>query len=262
MVTAPTDVLKDYLQGAREAVVWKSAMRAAGLLPTTPAVTATKAVEAIRPAMVPPHGAKPMRQRRTVTGATGVSIVLLSTFAGSDCAVRVRRFEMAAGVVAALTLAACASSATGGGSGQPQVRTRAQLGFYGSPDTQPIFPVVTGGFGDEPHVGAIPKQPLPTGSADLYISEGTGEPVSPRPSPLVRYVQMDWTSGQILHDTWSAGAQQETLGGPNLAALSLINGVRIGTRLQVIVPMGDGTLNLFVIDIIANGTAAPTSSAP
>lgn len=98
-----------------------------------------------------------------------------------------------------------------------------------------------------------------------FVSQGTGERVTPGTKPLVRYVETDWKTGTISHDSWQANIAQETLpvDDSTIAISSLLNGIRLGSRVEIVNPTGDGSARVFVVDLIAQGTEPLwPSSAP
>jgi hypothetical protein len=162
--------------------------------------------------------------------------------------------------VAVLVLTACASSAPKPGSSTSDVRVVARSAFAGQPDAGDVFPAVSGGFGQQPHVAAKAED-TPRSPSVLYLSEGTGDRVASRGALEVRYVKTDWTSGEVLHDSWASGIASEKLpsGDADIAIRGLLNYVRIGSRVEIVNPGASG-ITVFVVDVLAQGapSASPT----
>lgn len=164
-------------------------------------------------------------------------------------AVRLATAGLALGV-----LSACAASGPAGSGGKPSLAVEAGSGYAGSANPAPALPATSGVFG-QPATIAIGHGDLPTEPVLNYISEGKGDPVTRGVRPLVRYVETDWKTGAVMHDSWQAGLTQESfpVGNATFAFASYFNGIRLGSRVEVVNPTGDGDARVFVMDIVGQG---------
>jgi len=152
-----------------------------------------------------------------------------------------------------LLMTGCAAAESFGS--DKRIRTVVQTDFFspGQPLPAPLqLPDVTGQFGTPPKVAAG-VGPAPSEPTRDYITVGTGQRVIPGTRPQVRYVQTDWKTGAVSHDSWAAGIPSEILplNDDNLNIISFLDGVEIGSRIELINPTGNGDASVYVIDIIA-----------
>jgi hypothetical protein len=162
--------------------------------------------------------------------------------------------------IGTVCITACASSSPTGSSPSGPIRVVARSAFAGQPAASEVFPAVTGAFGERPHVAAGAKD-KPTVPSVGYVSEGTGDQITPGTRPQVRYVKTDWATGTVLHDSWAAGVASEpwALSDADIGVSSFLNGVRIGSRLELInTNHSGGDATVFVVDVIAQGIPRPS----
>jgi len=155
-----------------------------------------------------------------------------------------------------MLVSACASAGASGDHGR--IRTVLQISTPGQGSLPPPqLPDVTGEFGARPTIARGVGNP-PTEPTIAFLTVGTGPRVVPGTRPQVRYAQTDWKTGAVSHDSWAEGIPSEILPATqaNLNIISLIDGVQIGSRIQLINPSGDGDARVYVVDVIAQAKAS------
>lgn len=167
-------------------------------------------------------------------------------------------WRAAALALAVLALGACASSTAKPASPGSGVRVIARSAFAGQPAAGDVFPTVTGGFGEQPHIAAKAKD-TPASPSMAYISEGTGDRVAAGAGVEVRYVKADWASGRILHDSWAAGIAREKLpaSDADIEVQPFLSYLRVGSRIEIVNP-GPSGITVYVVDVLAQ--VAPSAS--
>ena len=154
-----------------------------------------------------------------------------------------------------MALTACSSSSVGPSTNnQPRVVVQSGYASAGTPPAP--LPTVVGDFGDEPKISAGVGDP-PTQARIGFVSEGTGARVTRGVEPEVRYVETDWKTGAVLHSSWATGRATDVVptAGANIAFSSFFNGVRLGSRVEIVNPRADGDADIFVFDLLAQGTS-------
>ncbi len=113
--------------------------------------------------------------------------------------------EALAGLVAALLLAGCTSTATEPLSSvtpASEAPGMSSTPFLDLPDDE--LPQVRGEAGVRPQV-TIPERPAPTGSAKRVIRQGTGEAVAPGDVIMTHFVGMTWAEHRLFDESWDDG---------------------------------------------------------
>jgi peptidylprolyl isomerase len=122
-------------------------------------------------------------------------------------------------------------------------------------ETSADLPQVTSAEDGTPAV-AIPDGDPPNALTIAPLIRGDGQQVQAGESVTVRYVQVAWTSGEVLASTWGPGSLPETI-----PLVDRIPGLQdglvdatVGSRVMLVVPpeQADGTDTMvFVVDVLA-----------
>jgi FKBP-type peptidyl-prolyl cis-trans isomerase len=139
------------------------------------------------------------------------------------------------------------------------------------------LPTISVGPGGAPQI-SVPKNAPPSKLVVKTLIKGTGAPIAPKQSIVVRYVGSIWRTGKVFNSNWPSASQPSvppnvfTLGQLIPAWNTGLVGIPVGSRVMLVVPPSQGygkagnsqagikgtdTL-VFVLDVLSTAPAAPS----